>query len=382
MYTKQSDSATGRFCYPCKMTTGNENRETERPRIVFVIEGGRSRADVAALQAVATAAEAAGATVSVVRHGLGRLSARTARLAIGKQKPDVVVTSGASSTRDVEKLTTARGIALVCDYWPAGPIEDIHRRPRHKSQTKKRLPRVAIPTHALVGSRLHEAALRRYLGTSFEKLEVHVLPPLLDETVLAGSAEPSESARRIGVYGGHGQELPTAAPYQYIDLDIAPGSTTSWLAETRAELARLRECDAVLLLSCGTADEREAPRRCATALLSHKPVLACGFGDDGESLPLSLSDGRSEMGGMLRTVNKSQLATAVAQLATDLSSLTRAASAEVVKVLTPQKVIDEHVRLLLQIARERRTRQGTKKPTAAQRLLTRLRTLLRRKKPS
>src|SRR5689334_7383483 len=102
----------------------------QRPQIVFVIEGGRSRADVAALSAVAAAVERAGAQVTVLRHGLGRLSASGVRRGIRQNEPDVVVTTGASSTRDAEGLRLWRDFAVVCYYWPAGPVEDIHRRPR------------------------------------------------------------------------------------------------------------------------------------------------------------------------------------------------------------------------------------------------------------
>jgi hypothetical protein len=350
------------------------------PRIVFVIEGGRSRADVAAIQAVATAVERAGAVVKVVRHGLGRVSARAVRRAIAEQSPDVVVTTGATSNRDADGLRGRRGFAVVCYYWPAGPIEDIHRRPRHRSQAPVRPARVSVPTHAVLASDLHASALHSFLGGAAAGVEVQILPPLVDENALteAVSPSPSHDPPLIGVYGGQGQKLPTSAAYRLLDLDTGPAALLTSADAAPSELARLRECDAVLLCSCGTAEAREAPRRCATALLLGKPVLVTGFGESGEALPLSIAELPLESEGALRKASAEQLPDELSRWAAELHGLARRAPIGLREALSFDHVLDQHKTLLLRIAEQR---AGTQKKTSVvSRLLGRLRTLLRRER--
>lgn len=354
----------------------------KRPRIVFVIEGGRSRDDLWALTAVAQAAEQAGAAVSVLRHGLGRLSAGAVRRAIRKEAPHLVVTTGATSTRDAKRLSFWQRFNLVCYYWPAGPVEDIHKKGRHSAGQKPALAPPSLdaqkrppPDHAVVTSPLQKQALLRYLGDV--PVDVHILPPLLDEALLGAWAAQrtavADGILRLGVYGGHGRELPPLAGCHYVDLDAAQAR----ISPRRGGPGPLIECDGVLMLGCDAIEEREAPRRCATALALGKPVLASGFGASGNELPLSLPELGIDAQGPLRLAKEAELQAALQRFVADLGSLSRLAAHEAESALAPAKVLGQHVALLFALAAKGHGR-ASDSAAGTTRLLARLRALLRR----
>lgn len=334
---------------------------------MFVIEGGRSRADVAALRAVADAVQLDGAQVTLVRHGLGRLSARTVRKAIRQVQPQMIVTTGATSTRDAERLARRLKVPLVCYYWPAGPIEDIHRRPRHGSASP-RPRRRGIATHAVVGSVNQEQALR---GTA---TQVSILPPLLDEALFASNAPAAalRSPLRIGVYGGPGSELPALAHGDYVHLE-----------DTTAAKTALDGCTGVLVLCHDAVDQKEAPRRCAAALVCGKAVLACGLEDaEREAVPAWAGSTAAEF---VQVLPAAELATKLQRWADALAPLSEKSVLEVRAALAPKQVLKRHAELLLQIAQAGRSREadassGTGRTSggALGKLLARLRRMLGR----
>lgn len=380
------------------------------PRIVFVIEGGRSRHDLLALDAVATAAERAGATVTVLRHGLGRLSTRAVQRAIREREPEVIITTGATSTRDTEKAAKAARCPIICYYWPAGAVEDIHRktRPGHRP---RRPAKAVAPTLAVVGSALHRDALLRYLtGPHGQPLlhaeQVVIMPPWVE--VAARKAEPVSShgpesePLELGVYGGHGAKLPKVSGCRYVDLDapLAAMPARAAGAHDSPELGRLRSCAAVLMLGGDAIDEREAPRRCATALLLGKPVLASGFGASGRESPLVLPESKTEpttgpglaASGALQTAAPEELEAALGRwLDEHQQQLLRdghfSLGIDLHPQLSAEAILKQHLALIWKAAGEgaahpRRSRgpapEHKRGPAAtAKRLLTRLRTLLR-----
>lgn len=345
-----------------------------------MIEGGRSRSDLRALTAVAASVERAGAQVKVLRHGLGRVSASAVRRDIRSHEPDLIVTTGATSTRDVETLARWRGVPVVCYYWPAGPVEDIHRRPR-RSGEPRRAQRVSAPDHAVVGSPMQRQALRSYLGSGHAEVQIHVLLPLLEEAAscVPGQADLVAGHGIIGVYGGHNRELPSVQGCRYVDLDAAPAPGPAAAGAVSPELARLRECAAILLLGCDTAEELEAPRRCAVALVLGKPVLASGFGASGDELPLELPGLDAGAHGPLQAAAPAALPAALARWAKEQKQLAEAAQRAAAEALAPQRVLEQHVALLMQLATATALHSVEKPGGLATRFLVRLRGLLGRR---
>lgn len=364
------------------------------PRIVFVIEGGRSRQDRLALDAVATAAERAGATVTVLRHGLGRLSTRAVQRAIRERAPEVIVTTGATSTRDVEKAARAAHCPLVCYYWPAGAVEDIHRKTRPGRRPRRQAKAVA-PTLAVVGSQLHRDALLHHLtGLGGQPLlrpeQIAIMPPWVEAAARKEEPTSDYSAEllELGVYGGHGAKLPKVSGCHYVDLDAPLTAMPARAASHESpELSRLRSCAAVLMLDGDSTDEREAPRRCATALLLGKPVLASGFGPSGREPPLELTGLSTNVDGALQTATRDELEPALGRWLQHQPKEDPALDADLHRMLSADAILDQHVELLWKAAHEgpahqRRHRHGAEHrrgPAAtAKRLLSRLRMLLRR----
>lgn len=376
------------------------------PRIVFVIEGGRSRHDLLALDAVATAAERAGATVTVLRHGLGRLSTRAVQRAIRERAPEVIITTGATSTRDTEKAAKAARCPLICYYWPAGAVEDIHRksRPGHRP---RRPAKAVAPTLAVVGSPLHRDALLHYLtGAHGQPLlhaeQVAIVPPWVEVAVRkaepVSSHGPESEPLELGVYGGHGAKLPKVKGCRYVELDapLAAMPARAAAAHDSPELSRLRSCAAVLMLGGDTTDEREAPRRCATALLLGKPVLASGFGASGREPPLVLPEPEGGPGlaasGALQTAAPEELEAALGRwLDEHQQQLLRdehySLGIDLHPELSAEAILKQHLALIWKaagegVAHQRKHRSASTEPkrgpaATAKRLLTRLRSLLR-----
>lgn len=185
--------------------------------VAFVLEGARTQADHAALLTIAEALErsGAGAKVTVLYHGLGRLARLHLRSRLRRLRPELIVVTGAASLRDVRQQATVLGCPLLAYYWPDGRAYNVHdkRRPARPPAPGEDLEGgmdadVPLPTRAVVSSAEQAAAVLRHLGshdarrggqasqTGESRLQperVHVLP-LLPPEVLDGDAQ-KEAAR-------------------------------------------------------------------------------------------------------------------------------------------------------------------------------------------
>ncbi len=157
--------------------------------MAFVLEGGRSREDHAAILQVAAALAGEGAETPILHHGLGRLAVLRLRQSLRRLRPDLIVVTGASSTRDVRAVATVLGCPLVCYSWPDGPVHNIHdKHDRLHGATQAlsispaapRRPRV-LPTRVVVASTAQQREVQRYFSHGKSVLapeRVHVLPLL------------------------------------------------------------------------------------------------------------------------------------------------------------------------------------------------------------
>lgn len=185
--------------------------------VAFVLEGARTQADHAALLTIAEALErsGAGAKVTVLYHGLGRLARLHLRSRLRRLRPELIVVTGAASLRDVRRQATLLGCPLLAYYWPDGRAYNVHekRRPARPPAPGEELEGsldedVPLPTRAVVSSAEQAAAVLRHLGSHGAKRgseagqasdtrlppeRVHVLP-LLPPEVLDGDAQ-KEAAR-------------------------------------------------------------------------------------------------------------------------------------------------------------------------------------------
>ena len=167
--------------------------ERSPARVVFVFEGGRSREDHAALLQIAEALAREGATTPILHHGLGRLAVLRLRRALYRLKPDLIVVTGASSTRDVRRVATILGCPLVCYSWPDGPVHNIHDRHdrAHALALREAVPAPApakgpprsraLPTRVVVASAAQQREVERYFAQHESALpaeRVHILPLL------------------------------------------------------------------------------------------------------------------------------------------------------------------------------------------------------------
>ncbi len=337
-------------------------------RVVFVIEGGRSRDDVAALQAVARAVAKAGAQVKLVRHGLGKLSTLQVGRAVRRAKPDLLIVTGATSTRHLQSLAARLGCPLVAYYWPSAAVVDIHRRPRRASQRPgppARERTMPLPQRAVLGSeqqRRELLALLPHTGrrATLSASGMHILPPLLDPLLFAVD-EPTRAAAaavpRLGVYGAMATQLPAwAAPAEVVLLDGTPAHRLT-ASEATTEAQRLLTCTGVLVLVHSDREAREAARHVVSALLLGKPVLLCGYGERGHDLPgvlaaLALPEE------ILRAAPRDELARELPRFTQQLLSATTAPSPAPIdarlqalrQTLQPSRVLAEHVALILELA--------------------------------
>jgi len=338
-------------------------------RVVFVIEGGRSRDDVAALQAVARAVAEAGAQVKLVRHGLGKLSTLQVGRAVRRAKPDLLIVTGASSTRHLQSLAARLGCPLVAYYWPSAAVVDIHRRPRRASQRPgppARERAMPLPQRAVLGSeqqRRELLALLPHTGrrATLSASGMHILPPLLDPILFAAD-EPTRAAAatapRLGVYGAMATQLAAwAAPAEVVLLDGTPAHHRPAASEATTEAQRLLTCSGVLVLVHSDREAREAARHVVSALLLGKPVLLCGYGERGRDLPgvlaaLALPEE------ILRAAPRDELARELPRFTQQLQSATMAPSPAPIdarlqalrQTLQPSRVLAEHVALILELA--------------------------------
>lgn len=158
--------------------------------MAFVLEGGRSREDHAAILQVAAALAGEGAETPILHHGLGRLAILRLRQSLRRLRPGLIVVTGASSTRDVRAVATVLGCPLVCYSWPDGPVHNIHdKHDRLHGSTEAlplspaaapRRPRV-LPTRVVVASTAQQREVQRYFSHGKSVLapdRVHVLPLL------------------------------------------------------------------------------------------------------------------------------------------------------------------------------------------------------------
>ena len=133
-----------------------------RPRLAIVIEGSRSHADHRALTALAHTATERGCVVSVLHHGLGRLSRHRLRQKLRTFAPDLFVVSGAASLAEVRPLATLRGKPIVACYWPHGVVHNPHARASHTSDS------AVLPSHAIIGSDAQRQAIDATFGRQRE----------------------------------------------------------------------------------------------------------------------------------------------------------------------------------------------------------------------
>lgn len=115
-----------------------------RPRLAMVIEGSRSHADHRALTALAKTATELGCAVTVLHHGLGRLSRHRLRQKLRAFAPDLFVVSGAASLAEVRPLATLSGKPIVACYWPHGVI--------HNPHAPQSSQRALLPSHAIIAT--------------------------------------------------------------------------------------------------------------------------------------------------------------------------------------------------------------------------------------
>jgi hypothetical protein len=341
--------------------------------VVWVIEGGRSRSDVAALQAVARAVGEAGARVKIVRHGLGRLSTLQVQRAVRQAKPNVLVSTGVTSTRHLRRLAMQLSCPLVCYYWPSAALIDVHQRSRSTSAQRQSAQLAGGSQRAVLGSEWQRAALLASLrnGGGHSPLaasRMHVLPPLFDDALFAADAAEAPPAARenvdretaLGVYGAIPADLAAAAaPLKIVSLDGTPATGGHSLREVH----RLQTCAGVLVLVHDDHEAREAARRIQVALILGKPVLLCGFGVRGDELPGELQ-ALSFPATLLRTARPSELLQSLGPFCQELGSPPGQASAprapapepqplaRLRQALHPTRVLAEHVALLFEVAAE------------------------------
>lgn len=351
----------------------------ERLRIALVLEGGRSSTDAAALSAVAQALEQSGAEVRLIRHGLGRLSTLQVQRAVQQARPQIVVTTGVTSTRHLRRLAARLGCPLVCYFWPSATVIDPHRRPRSKPAAPGNAPgdgrQPVAMQRAVVSSEQQRADLLQALTAEphpprLSPTRIHVLPPLLDAAIFESAsalaptqARPSAAATvatasglSLGVYGvtpAVAGALP--AEVQAVALDGAPVTRSA----DASEALLLARCAGLLVVVHDAHDARDAVRRIAVALVLGKPVLLAGFGQTGCELPRELQS----LGlppSLLRAVATSELTAALPRFCAGLSPQAVHPAAEQAEVraslhrlreaLHPTQVLAEHVALLFEVA--------------------------------
>lgn len=315
-------------------------RSPDAPRILFVVEGARSRGDVSALSAIAKAVEQAGAHVQVIRHGLGRLSTLQVARAARQAAPQLIVTTGLTSTRDLRRVAYRLGCPLVCYFWPSAPPVELHRRPSHDATRPPAPPSTGallsmLPSRAVVGSQKQRVDLLHRLKDSHGRPllsphRVHLLPPLLDEAIFASSWFPSltrsgkpampvaagglpspvnvadSAVRTIALFGTSPSPLPAIPGLTYAHVDGAPVSQSADVSEA----VRLSGCAGLLILVHDAADAREATRRILVALVLGRPVLLVGFADhsdDGQPIPIELSELPGGSSPLLRAASFAEL---------------------------------------------------------------------------
>jgi hypothetical protein len=343
--------------------------------VVWVIEGGRSRSDVAALQAVARAVSEAGAQVKIVRHGLGRLSTLQVQRAVRQAKPNVLVSTGVTSTRHLRRLAMRLGCPLVCYYWPSAALIDVHQRSRSTAAQRQSAQLAGGSQRAVLGSEWQRAellaSLRHSGGRSpLAASRMHVLPPLFDDALFAAAAALTppgaretvarETAASLGVYGAIPADLAAAAaPLKLVSLDGTPASG----GHAVREVQQLQTCAGVLVIVHDDHEAREAARRIQVALILGKPVLLCGFGKSGDELPGELQ-ALSFPATLLRTARPSELLQSLGRFCQELGpppgqvNAPRAPTSEpqplarLRQVLHPTRVLAEHVALLFEVAAE------------------------------
>jgi peptidoglycan/xylan/chitin deacetylase (PgdA/CDA1 family) len=138
---------------------------------------------------VAQALLAEGAVTQLLHHGLGRLAVLRLRRALYRLRPDLIVVTGASSTRDVRRVATMVGCPLVCYSWPDGPVYNVHDK-RDRAHASTELVRQAgtappkpraLPTRVVVASAAQRQQVQSYFAHGESVLapeRVHVLPLL------------------------------------------------------------------------------------------------------------------------------------------------------------------------------------------------------------
>ena len=346
----------------------------DRLHVALVLEGGRSRADAADLAAVAQALEQSGVTVHVIRHGLGRLSALQVQRAVQRVQPQVLITTGVTSSRHLRRIATRLGCPLVCYFWPSASVVDPHRRPAKRSpeplsqeQAEAEVESVALQ-HAVFGSQQQRAELLQARATdpSSPRLlaaRMHVLPPLLDVAIFAppqgersGTPSAPRSELTLGVYGATPPALRTLSPgLQVISLDGAPTRQSADASEAQ----RLSACDGLVVIVHDALDAREAARRSAVALVLGKPTLLVGFGASRREVPAEIQS-LDPSPALLRAVSEEELPQELPRFCAQLraqagssvpaSADQPAAQHRLREALHPAQVLAEHVALIFEIA--------------------------------
>lgn len=342
--------------------------------VALVLEGGRSRADAADLAAVAQALEQSGVTVHVIRHGLGRLSALQVQRAVLRAQPQVLITTGVTSSRHLRRVATRLGCPLVCYFWPNAPVVDPHRRPAKRpaeptsqEQAVADVETVALQ-HAVFGSQQQRTELIRSRATDATaphllSARMHVLPPLLDVAIFAppavernGPPSAPRSELTLGVYGATPPALRTLSPgLQVISLDGAPTRQSADASEAQ----RLSACDGLVVVVHDAQDAREAARRSAVALVLGKPTLLVGFGPSGREIPSEIQS-LDPSPALLRAVSEDELPQELPRFCVQLraqvgssapaSADQHAARHRLREALHPTQVLAEHVALIFEIA--------------------------------
>lgn len=371
-------------------------------RVVWVIEGGRSRTEVAALQEVARAVAEAGAQVTLVRHGLGRLSTLQVQRAVRQARPDLLISTGVTSTRHLWRLAARLACPIVCYFWPSAAVIDVHRRPKATAGSRPTPPTtqpMALPQRAVLGSEQQRQELLAVLGpargrSGLALSRLHILPPLFDaalfatsndEAAMVGPATPPSASRpRLGVYGAVPAQLSTwAAPAEVVPLDGTPAGAGPQASEAQ----RLSTCAGVLISVHDAPSAREAARHAQGALLLGRPVLLCGFGESGHELPQELQS-LALPSQLLRTSRPADLARELGPFCQALATAAAAgperpgASAPASPLLTdsaqrslaslrqslhPSQVLRQHTELLLEVAAHAAATRA--QPTLSQRAL-------------
>lgn len=204
------------------------------PRVAFVLEGSRSREDHAALLQVAQALGREGAAISILHHGLGRLAILRLRQELRRLRPELIVVTGAASTRDARRVATLLGCPLVRYSWPDGPVHNIHdKHDRHDKHDKHdrhdkhdaaahhpglalvppparssvSLPPRVLPTRVVVASAAQKQEIQRYFAaekTALSAERVHILPLLPEPPPLSrGRADAPPSAANAAALAEH-----------------------------------------------------------------------------------------------------------------------------------------------------------------------------------